>query len=51
MKSKDVRSVSVLKIIAAISDKKSLNLFNSIAAKGISIDDWINIPCHVNNIT
>jgi predicted transcriptional regulator len=39
MKSKNVRSVSVLEILAAISDEKSLNLFNSIEAKGISIDD------------
>ena len=39
MKRKNVRSVSVSEILAAISDEKSLNLFNSIAAKGISIDD------------
>jgi hypothetical protein len=39
MKSKNVRSVSVLEILAAISDEKSLNLFNSIEAKGISIYD------------
>jgi predicted transcriptional regulator len=39
MKTKNVRSVSVSEILAAISDEKSLNLFNSIAAKGISIDD------------
>jgi hypothetical protein len=42
MKRKNVRSVSVLEILAAISDEKSLNLFNSIAAKGISIDDFSN---------
>ena len=39
MKRKNVRSVSVLEILAAIGDEKSLNLFNLIAAKGISIDD------------
>ena len=39
MKRKNLRSVSVSEILAAISDEKSLNLFNSIAAKGISIDD------------
>ena len=39
MNSKEVSSVSVLKILSAISDEKSLNLFNSIAAKGISSDD------------
>ena len=39
MKTKNVRSVSVSEILSAISDEKSLNLFNSIAAKGISIVD------------
>ncbi|MEP6576312.1 MAG: hypothetical protein ABJB85_07790 [Nitrososphaerota archaeon] len=39
MKTKNVRSVSVSEILAAISDEKSLNLFNSISAKGISIVD------------
>jgi predicted transcriptional regulator len=42
MKRKNVRSVSVLEILAAIGDEKSLNLFNSIAAKGISIEDLLN---------
>jgi hypothetical protein len=42
MKRKNLRSVSVSEILAAISDEKSLNLFNSIAAKGISIDDLLN---------
>ena len=39
MKRINVRLVSVLEILAAIGDEKSLNLFNFIAAKGISIDD------------
>jgi hypothetical protein len=39
MKRKNDKSVSVLEILVAISDEKSLNLFNSIGAKGISIDD------------
>jgi len=42
MKRKNVRSISVLEILASISDEKSLTLFNSIAAKGISIDDLSN---------
>ena len=42
MKRKNLRSVSVSEILTAISDEKSLNLFNSIAAKGISIDDLLN---------
>ena len=42
MKRKNVRSVSVLEILAVIGDEKSLNLFNSIAAKGISIEDLLN---------
>jgi DNA-binding transcriptional ArsR family regulator len=39
MKSKNVGSVSVLEILDAISDEKSLNLFNTIAAKGVTIDN------------
>ena len=39
---KNVRSVSVLEILAAIGDEKSLSLFNAIAAKGISIEDLLN---------
>jgi hypothetical protein len=39
MKRKNDKSVSVLEILAAICDEKSLNLFNSRGAKGISIDD------------
>ena len=42
MKRKNLRSVSVSEILTAISDEKSLNLFNSIAAKGISIEDLLN---------
>ena len=42
MKRKNVRSISVLEILASISDEKSLTLFNYIAAKGISIDDLSN---------
>jgi predicted transcriptional regulator len=42
MKRKNLRSASVSEILAAISDEKSLNLFNSIAAKGISVDDLLN---------
>jgi hypothetical protein len=42
MKRKNVRSVSVLEILAAIGDEKSLNLFNSMAAKAISIEDLLN---------
>jgi hypothetical protein len=42
MKRKNVRSVSVLEILAAIGDEKSLNLFNSMAAKVISIEDLLN---------
>jgi DNA-binding transcriptional ArsR family regulator len=39
MKSKNVGSVSVLEILDAISDEKSLNLFNTIGAKGVTIDN------------
>jgi hypothetical protein len=42
MKRMNVRSVSVLEILAAIGDEKSLNLFNSMAAKGISIEGLLN---------
>jgi hypothetical protein len=42
MKRKNVRSVSVLEILAAIGDEKSLNLFNFMAAKAISIEDLLN---------
>ena len=42
MKRKNVRSISVLEILAAIGDEKSLCLFNAIAAKGISIEDLLN---------
>jgi len=42
MKRINVSLVSVLEILAASGDEKSLNLFNFIAAKGISIDDLSN---------